>query len=106
MVVTPGPDDRPAATADDGDGQIPFRRPESRRHGQLRSPVEDQGGIGEVDAMLCEIRAAFGFIPFEHNIIYMKCIYTIDLDILSYISYLYLSKLPTPILSLPEACQR
>ncbi len=41
--------------------------------------------------MLCEIRAAFGFIPFEHNIFYTKCIYIVDLDNSSYISYLSLS---------------
>ncbi len=63
-----------------------------RGHGQLGSPVEDQSGIGEVDAMLCEIRSAFGFIPFEHNTCYTKCIYIVDLDNFSYISYLSLSK--------------
>ncbi len=78
MVVTPGPDDRPAATADDGDGKIPFLRPETRRDGQLRSPVEDQGGIREIDAMLREIRAAFGFVLFEHETVYMKCIYIVE----------------------------
>ena len=46
--------------------------------------------------MLCEIRAAFGFIPFEHDIFYTKCIYNVDLDLLSYISYLCLSKFLEP----------
>ena len=30
--------------------------------------------------MLCEIRAAFGFIPFEHDILYTKCIYIVEVD--------------------------
>ena len=28
--------------------------------------------------MLCEIRAALGFVPFEHEIVYMKCIYIVE----------------------------
>ena len=40
--------------------------------------------------MLCEVRAAFGFIPFEHNTIYTKCIYIVEFDILSYLSYVCL----------------
>jgi hypothetical protein len=88
----PYPDDRPAAATHDGDGKASFLRPEACGRGQLGSPIEDQDGIREIDAMLCEVRAALGFVPFEYNVFYTKCIYAVDLDSFSYVSYQSLSK--------------